>query len=138
MLRLEVEQVMRFSPPMGRVNFSCSYGWQRNKSMVGVNVITEGDRGFLHLRFQVNGKPIAQTFELAGSIMRVGGVRWTVKCPESGKMVRDLYLSFARPHAFSFAPCLGPVLPYELSRAEKPLSGTCLETYGLAWRDRVG
>ena len=60
--------------------------------MVGVYVTTEGDRGFLHLRFQVNGKPIAQTFELAGSVMRVGGVRWTVKCPESGKMVRDLYL----------------------------------------------
>ena len=42
--------------------------------------------------FQVNGEPIAQTFELAGKAMRVGGVRWTVKCPESGKMVRDLYL----------------------------------------------
>ena len=24
--------------------------------------------------------------------MRVGGVKWTVKRPESGKMVRDLYL----------------------------------------------
>jgi hypothetical protein len=65
-LRLEVEQVMRSSPPMGRVNFSCSYGWQRSKSMVGVYVTTEGDRGFLDLRFQVNGRPIAQTFELAG------------------------------------------------------------------------
>ena len=52
------------------------------------------DHGFLHLRFEVNGEPIAQTFELAGKAMRVGGVRWTVKCPESGKMVRDLYLSF--------------------------------------------
>src|SRR5262245_28662360 len=97
-LRLEVEQVMRFSPPMGRVNFSCSYEWQRSKSMVGVSVKTEGDRGFLDLRFQVNGEPIAQTFELAGSIMRVGGVRWTVKCPKSGKMVRDLYLLLRPNH----------------------------------------
>jgi hypothetical protein len=97
-LRLEVEQVMRTSPPMGRVNFSCSYGWQRSKSMVGVYVTTEGDRGSLDLRFQVNGKPIAQTFELAGSSMRVGGVRWTVKCPESGKMVRDLYLLLRGNH----------------------------------------
>jgi hypothetical protein len=97
-LRLEVEQVMRSSPPMGRVNFSCSYGWQRSKSMVGVYVTTEGNRGFLDLRFQVNGKPIAQTFELAGSVMRVGGVRWTVKCPESGKMVRDLYLLLRPNH----------------------------------------
>ena len=30
--------------------------------------------------------------------MRVGGVRWTVKCPESGKMVRDLYLVLRPNH----------------------------------------
>src|SRR5262245_3784417 len=30
--------------------------------------------------------------------MRVGGVRWTVKCPESGKMVRDLYLLLLPNH----------------------------------------
>ena len=89
---------MRSSPPMGRVNFSCTCEWQPGKSMVGVHVTTEGDRGFLDLCFQVNGKPIAQTFELAGSVMRVGGVRWTVKCPESGKMVRDLYLVLRPNH----------------------------------------
>jgi hypothetical protein len=66
--------------------------------MVGVDVTTEGDRGFLELCFQVNGKPIAQAFELAGTAMRVGGVRWSVKCPESGKMVRDLYLVLRRNH----------------------------------------
>src|SRR6266511_423961 len=111
-LRLEVEQVMRSSPPMGRVNFSCTCEWQTHKSMVGVYVTTEGDRGFLDLCFQVNGKPIAQTFELAGSVMRVGGVRWTVKCPESGKMVRDLYLllrpnhtHFRSRHALGLSYC---------------------------------
>ena len=97
-LRLEVEQILRLSPPMDRVNFSCTCEWQPHKSMVGVHVTTEGDRGVLDLCFQVNGKPIAQTFELAGSVMRVGGVRWTVKCPESGKMVRDLYLVLRPNH----------------------------------------
>ena len=63
-----------------------------------MHVTTDGDRGFLDPCFQVNGKPIAQTFELAGSVMRVGGVRWTVKCPDSGKMVRDLYLLLGRDH----------------------------------------
>jgi hypothetical protein len=99
-LRLEVEQVMG-SWRLGCVAFSRTYewqpgkslyGWQPGKSMVGVHVTTYGDHGFLDLRFQVNGEPIAQTFALAGTAMRVGGVRWTVKCPESGKMVRDLYL----------------------------------------------
>ena len=134
-LRLEIEQVMRSSPPMGRVNFSCTYEWQPRKSMVGVRVTTDGDHGFLHLDFQVNGEPIAQTFALAGTAMRVGGVRWTVKCPESGQDgARSLSFPSPQPHAFSFAPCLGPVLPYELSQAERTLSGTCLEAYGSAWR----
>ena len=96
-LRLEVEQVMRSSPQVGRANLSYTWEWQKSiwqsaKSMVDVTVTTYGDHGFLDLRFQVNGEPIAQTFALAGTAMRVGGVRWTVKCPESGKMVRDLYL----------------------------------------------
>jgi hypothetical protein len=109
-LRLEVEKVMGASPRLGRTNFSCTcewqpgkslYGRQPGKSMVGVHVTTDGDHGFLHLRFQVNGEPIAQTFALAGTPMRVGGVRWTVKCPETGKMVRDLYL-FLRPNHTHF------------------------------------
>ena len=44
--------------------------------------------------------------------MRVGGVRWTVKCPESGKMVRDLYLllrpnhtHFRSRHALGLSYC---------------------------------
>jgi hypothetical protein len=82
---------------MERMNFSGTCEWQPPKRMVGVHVTTEGDRGFLDLCFQVNGKPIDQTFELAGSVMR-GGVRWTVKCPESGKMVRDLYLVLRPNH----------------------------------------
>ena len=137
-LRLEVEQVMRSSPPMGRVNFSCTCEWQPSKRggkrMVGVHVTTEGDRGFLDLCFQVNGKPIAQTFELAGSVMRVGGVRWTVKCPESGKMVRDLYLVLRPNHThFRSRHALG--LSYRTSYL-KPK-----KRYGeRAWRlmDRLG
>ncbi len=97
-LRLEVEQVMRSSPPMERVSFSCTCEWQPSKSIIRVHVTTDGDRGFVHLDFQVNGEPIAQTFKLAGTAMRVGGVRWAVKCPETGKMVRDLYLPLGPNH----------------------------------------
>ena len=114
-LRLEVEKLMG-SAPRGRVNFSCTCEWhfiknmygEPGKSTIGVHVTTDGDRGFLHLDFQVNGEPIAQTFELAGKAMRVGGVRWTVKCPESGKMVRDLYLHdrhFRSRHALGLSYC---------------------------------
>jgi hypothetical protein len=133
-LRLEVEQILRSSPPMERMNLSCTCEWQPHKRMVGAHVTTEGDRGFLDLCFQVNGKPIAQTFELAGSVMRVGGVRWTVKCPESGKMVRDLYLVLRPNHTrFRSRHALG--LSYRTSYL-KPK-----ERYGeRAWRlmDRLG
>jgi hypothetical protein len=119
-LRLEVEKVMGSSARLGRTNFSCTweqpdksrYGWQRDKSMVDLHVTTDGNHGFLRLRFQLNGEPIAQTFELAGTAMRVGGVRWTVKCPESGKIVRDLYLllrpnhkHFRSRHALGLSYC---------------------------------
>jgi hypothetical protein len=132
-LGLQVEKLMG-SAPRGRVNFSCCCEWQPSKRMVGVHVTTEGDRGFLELCFQVDGKMIAQTFELAGSVMRVGGVRWTVKCPESGKMVRDLYLLLGRDHThFRSRHALG--LSYRTSYL------TPNERYGeRAWRlrDRLG
>ena len=79
-------------------NFSSICEWQPGGSRVGVNVSTVHDRGFLELDFQVDGKPIVQRFELTGILMQVGGVRWTVKCPESAKMVRDLYLLFRPGH----------------------------------------
>ena len=108
------------SAPRGRVNFSCTCEWhfiknmygEPGKSTVGVYVTTYGNHGVLDLHFQVNGKPIAQTFALAGTAMRVGGVRWTVKCPESGKMVRDLYFvlrpnhkHFRSRHALGLSYC---------------------------------
>jgi hypothetical protein len=91
---------------LGHVSFSSLYEWhfikniygEPGKSRVGVYVTADDHHGFLHLRFEVNGEPIAQTFKLAGKAMRVGGLRWTVKCPESGKMVRDLYLVLGRNH----------------------------------------
>ena len=118
-LRLQVEKLMG-SAPRGRVNFSCTCEWhfiknmygEPGKSTVGVYVTADDHHGFLHLRFEVNGEPIAQTFELAGKAMRVGGVRWTVKCPESGKMVRDLYFvlrpnhkHFRSRHALGLSYC---------------------------------
>ena len=134
-LRLEVEQVMRFSPQVGRANLSCTWewqqrksmhGWQSAKSMVGVKVTTYGNHGFLDLHFQVDGKTIAQTFELAGTAMRVGGVRWTVKCPQSGKMVRDLYLllrgnhtHFRSRHALGLSYCSNWLKKRHSERAKK-------------------
>ena len=118
-LRLQVEKLMG-SAPRGRVNFSCTCEWhfiknmygEPGKSTVGVYVTADDHHGFLHLRFEINGEPIAQTFELAGKAMRVGGVRWTVKCPESGKMVRDLYFvlrpnhkHFRSRHALGLSYC---------------------------------
>ena len=49
---------------------------------------------------------------------------------------RSLSCPSTQPHAFSFAPCLGPVLLFEL--AEKTSLGTCQEAYGSAWRDEWG
>jgi hypothetical protein len=106
-LRLEVETVMRSFASTWMGERSCSYewqfgkttyGWEPGKSTVGVHVRHEGNHGFLDLRFQVDGEPIVQRFELARTAMRVGGGRWTVKCPESGKMVRDLYLVLRGNH----------------------------------------
>jgi hypothetical protein len=140
-LRLQVEKLMG-SAPRGRVNFSCTREWhfiknmygEPGKSTVGVYVTADDHHGFLHLRFEVNGEPIAQTFELAGKAMRVGGVRWTVKCPESGKMVRDLYLVLRPNHTrFRSRHALG--LSYRTSYL-KPK-----ERYGeRAWKlmDRLG
>ena len=119
-LRLQVEKLMG-SAPRGRVAFSSTCEWQPGKSLygrqpgkstVGVYVTADDHHGFLHLRFEINGEPIAQTFELACKAMRVGGVRWTVKCPESGKMVRDLYFvlrpnhtHFRSRHALGLSYC---------------------------------
>jgi hypothetical protein len=53
-------------------------------------------------------------------------------------MVRDLYLLLGRDHThFRSRHALGPVLPFELSQAEKTSLGTCQEAYGSAWRDGV-
>ena len=87
-LRLQVGKLMGSS--LGP-NFSSIREWQPGGSRIGVKVSSVHGRGFLRLDFQVDGKPIVQRFELTGILMKVGGVRWTVKCPESGKMVRDLY-----------------------------------------------
>jgi len=145
-LRLEVEKVMGSSPRLGRTNFSCAYEWQPGKSMFGrqpgksmvrVHVTTDGDRGFLDLCFRVNGEPMAQTFALAGTAMRVGGVRWTVKCPETGKMVRDLYLllrpnhtHFRSRHALGLSYCSNWRKKRDWERAKR-----LMDRLGAEWRE---
>ncbi len=143
-LRLEVEKLMG-SAPRGRVNFSCTCELhfiknmyrEPGKSTVGVYVTADDHHGFLHLRFEVNGEPIAQTFELAGKAMRVGGVRWTVKCPESGKMVRDLYLvlrgnqtHFRSRHALGLSYCSNWRKKRHGERAKR-----LMDRLGATWRE---
>jgi hypothetical protein len=48
------------------------------------------DHGSLVL---TNGQLGVQSFTLARVLTRVGGGKWLVKCPESGKMVQELYLN---------------------------------------------
>ena len=71
--------------------------------------------------------------------MRVGGVRWTVKCPETGKMVRDLYLAlrpnhthFRSRHALSLSYRSGYLKPKERygERAER-----LMDRLGAQWRE---
>jgi hypothetical protein len=93
-----------------------------------------GDRGFLDVRFRGNGEPVAQRFALTGTTMPVGGLRWTVKCPESDKMVRDLYL-LNRPNHTLFRSRHALGLAYRSSYL-KP--NECYRERALKLMDRLG
>jgi len=60
---------------------------------IDVRVLLDGDQSSLTLSFTANEKPVLQQFVLTRAPTQVGGARWSVKCPETGKMVRDLYLA---------------------------------------------
>ena len=69
--------------------------------------------------------------------MRVGGVRWTVKCPESGKMVRDLYLllrpnhtHFRSRHALGLSYCSNWPKKRDWERAKK-----LMDRLGATWAE---
>ncbi len=61
--------------------------------VLSVSAVVEinGHAGLLTLRFTVQGQEVKQDFAIAGTRMRVGGVRWHFKCPDTAKLVRELY-----------------------------------------------
>jgi hypothetical protein len=73
--------------------FRIDWGWPQEKPEVRICVGVElsGDHGLLMI-FDVNRKQVAQSCSLARVPTRVGGGKWLVQCPESGKMVQELYL----------------------------------------------
>lgn len=78
--------------------FDFSWYWSSGES-IRIQVSLAGDRNSLKLLFvSAAGKPIDQQFDLSRTAMRVGGVRWAVQCPETGKWVRDLYLAQGQLH----------------------------------------
>jgi hypothetical protein len=59
---------------------------------ISVALRLSGDVGLLLLVFIINGQQVSQTFTLLRIRTRVGGGRWLVRCPETDKLVQDLYL----------------------------------------------
>jgi hypothetical protein len=56
-------------------------------------IILNGDRGSLDLFFVANGDPVVQNFTLTRMPTRIGGGKWLLKCPETHKLVQNLYLA---------------------------------------------
>ncbi len=88
--RLDLGHLMKPTLPVAG-EFLRSYRWPPTSQLIRVYVKHDGDHGELALTFCAHGEIICQVFALTRTAMRVGGIRWSVKCPETGKMVRDLY-----------------------------------------------
>src|SRR5262249_32278517 len=74
-------------------------------------------RGLLMI-FDMNGQQIAQSWSLARVLTPVGGGKCLAQCPESGKMVQDLYLDpaqqrFRSRHALKLRYRSKAMLPWE-------------------------
>lgn len=59
---------------------------------ISVAVRLLDDYGLLLLVFNVNGQEVVQRFTLLRVPTAIGGGKWLVRCPESDKLVQDLYL----------------------------------------------
>src|SRR5262245_48663994 len=99
-LKLDIHQVVKAATEIGAKLQSqhrsstvrIDWGWPPEKpdarSCVAVDL--GGDHGLLTI-FDVNRRQVAQSYSLARVRTRVGGGKWLVRCPESGKMVQELY-----------------------------------------------
>lgn len=86
-----------------------------------VEVGDDGETGALRLDFFLDGRPVQQTFAVAGRPCRFGGRRWLAVCPESGCLVAKLYSAgdglFRSRHAIPLAyRSQGRVRPWEKLR----------------------
>ncbi len=100
-LRLDLRRLMKAPLPLAFEllgGFYRSYHWEFPAVSVRVHVKNDGDHAVLTLTVRADGESIYQQFVLRRTAMRVGGVQWSVKCPETGKMVRDLYLGQWQRH----------------------------------------
>jgi hypothetical protein len=95
--RLEIHQVVKAATQIGvklpsqdgspmRVCLDWGPPQKRDACMCGVDV--NGDHGSLVLESRQLG---VQSFTLSRVLTRVGGGKWLVQCPESGKLVQELY-----------------------------------------------
>jgi hypothetical protein len=99
--------------------FRIDWGWPQEKPTVRICMRVElsGDRGLLMI-FDMNRQQIAQSWSLARVLTPVGGGKWLAQCPESGKMVQDLYLDpaqqrFRSRHALKLRYRSKAMLPWE-------------------------
>jgi hypothetical protein len=87
---LDIEEFLK---PCTKIKKGIRYFIMQGSTEILIQVNLDGDHNSLKLFFIEAGKRIDQQFDLARTAMRVGGVRWAVQCPETGRWVRDLYLA---------------------------------------------
>jgi hypothetical protein len=79
-----------------RSALSIDWRWgppEKPDACIGVAVDLRDDHhGLVVLIFDVNRQPVVQSCSIARVPTRVGRGKWLVQCPESGKMMQDLYL----------------------------------------------
>jgi hypothetical protein len=96
--RLRVNEVIRLMQGAASLAFSVSTEISPEPVIVfGGNILLDGDRGSLELTCEAG----AQQFTLVRKPMCVGGGQWFVECPQTHKLVRDLYLAPGEWHLHS-------------------------------------
>lgn len=96
-VKAAIETGVKMTSPSGPPAFRVHWKWGPPKRQSSCIYVAElnADHGFLVL---VNQQGTVQTFALSRIRGAVGGGQWLVRCPESGKMVKDLYLHTQQKH----------------------------------------
>jgi hypothetical protein len=96
-VKAAIETGVKMTSPSGPPAFRVHWKWGPPKRQSSCIYVAElnADHGFLVL---VSQQGTVQTFALSRIRGAVGGGQWLVRCPESGKMVKDLYLHTQQKH----------------------------------------